>query len=117
MFYVETVALRSQRRQSGLTQEDLADLVGVLSASQISRHESGEREPDLRSALAYRIIYDVPIKHLLPKLYRSIAAEVDQRASALAEKLRESGDGLHVAHRVEYLHQLIGRIRLFELDV
>ena len=116
MFYAETIALRSQRKHSGLTQEDVAELLGAQSASQVSRHESGEREPDLRTALAYRIIFDAPIKHMLPKLYRDIAQQVDVRASALAERLKESEDGLHVAHRVEHLHRMIGRIRLFELD-
>src|SRR5208337_318300 len=117
MNYLEIIALRSKRKNSGLTQDDVAALIGALSASQVSRHESGEREPDLRTALSYRIIFDAPIKHLLPKLYRDIAAEIDMRASALLERLKESGEGLHVGHRVEQLRQIVGRIRLFELDV
>ncbi len=117
MFYEETVALRSQRKNSGLTQDDVAALIGALSASQVSRHESGEREPDLRTALAYRLIFDAPVKHLLPKLYKDIAAQIDTRANALLERLKDSGEGLHAGHRVDQLRQIIGRIRLFELDV
>jgi len=98
-------------------QDDIASLIGALSASQVSRHESGEREPDLRTALSYRLIYDAPIKHLLPKLYRDIATEIDMRAGALLERLTESGEGLHLGHRVEQLRQLVSRIRLFELDL
>ncbi len=115
--YIENIALRSHRRRSGFTQEDLAALIGAQSASQVSRHESGEREPDLRTALAYRIVFDAPIAHLLPKLNREVAQEVDTRATALAERLKASNDGLHTAHRVEHLHQMIGRVRLFEIDV
>ena len=114
---METIALRSKRKNSGLKQDDIAALIGALSASQVSRHESGEREPDLRAALSYRIIYDAPIKHLLPKLYRDIAAEIDLRAGALMERLKESGEGLHIGHRIEHLRQMVSRIRLFELDV
>ena len=117
MFYAESIALRSHRKRSGLTQEDIAALIGAQSASQVSRHENGEREPDLRTALVYRIIFDAPIAHLLPKLYRDIAREVDMQAAALAERLKETADGLHAGHRIEQLHQMIGRIRLFELDV
>jgi len=117
MNYLEIIALRSKRKNSGLTQDDIAALIGVLSASQVSRHESGEREPDLRTALAYRIIFDAPIKHLLPKLYRDVAAEIDMRAGALMERLKEGGEGLHIGHRVEQLRQMVSRIRLFELDV
>ena len=117
MNYLETIALRSQRKNSGMTQDDVAALIGALSASQVSRHESGEREPDLRTALSYRIIFDAPIKHLLPKLYHDIAAEIDVRAGALLERLKESGEGLHAGHRIEQLRQIISRIRLFELDL
>ena len=76
---------------------------------------SGSR--NLRTALAYRIIFDAPIKHLLPKLYRDIAAEIDMRAGALMERLKESGEGLHAGHRIEQLRQMVSRIRLFELDL
>ena len=117
MNYLEIIALRSKRKNSGLTQDDVAALIGALSASQVSRHESGEREPELRTALAYRIIFDAPIKHLLPKLYRDIAAEVDMRAGALMERLKESGEGLHAGHRIEQLRQMVSRIRSFELDL
>ena len=117
MYYFDNFALRSHRKNSGLTQEDVAVLIGVQSPSQVSRHENGEREPDLRMALAYRILFDAPIKHLLPKLYRDIAQQVHTRAEALAERLKESTEGLHVMHRVEHLRQMAGRISLFELDV
>ena len=107
MNYIDNFALRSQRKNSGLTQEDIAALIGALSASQVSRHESGEREPDLRTALAYRIIFDAPIKHLLPKLYRDIAQRFTREQRRLAERLKESTDGLHVMHRVEHLRQMV----------
>ena len=93
MHYIDNFALRSHRKNSGLTQEDVAVLIGVQSPSQVSRHENGEREPDLRMALAYRILFDAPIKHLLPKLYRDIAQEVHTRAEALAERLERQRRG------------------------
>jgi transcriptional regulator with XRE-family HTH domain len=117
MYSIDNFALRSHRKNSGLTQEDVAVLIGAQSPSQVSRHESGEREPDLRTALAYSIVFDAPIKHMLPKLHRDIAQEVHARATALAERLNESTDGLHVMHRVEHLRQMAARISLFELDL
>ena len=117
MHYIDNFALRSHRKNSGLTQEDVAVLIGVQSASQVSRQENGEREPDLRMALAYQIVFDAPIKHMLPKLYRELAQEVHIRAAALSERLKESADGLHVMHRIEHLRQMAARISLFELDV
>lgn len=117
MDYIDHYALRSHRKNSGLSQEDVATLIGVQSPSQVSRHENGEREPDLRMALSYRIVFDAPVKHLLPLLYRDVAQEVNMRAGVLTERLKETAEGLHVAHRLEYLQKMIGRIRLFELDL
>jgi transcriptional regulator with XRE-family HTH domain len=117
MEYIDNYALRSHRKRSGLTQEDVAVLIGAQSPSQVSRQENGEREPDLRAALAYRIIFDAPIRHVVPKLYREIAQQVHTQAEALATRLKESGEGLHATHRVEHLRQMAGRISLFELDV
>ena len=117
MYSIDNFALRSHRKNSGLTQEDVAALIGAQSPSQVSRHENGEREPDLRTALAYRIVFDAPIKYLLPKLYQDIAQEVHTRAQALAERLNESTDGLHVMHRVDHLRQMTARISLYELDL
>ncbi len=68
-------------------------------------------------ALSYRIVFDAPMKHLLPLLYRDLAQEVHMRAGALAERLKESAGGLHIAHRIEHLQKMIGHIRLFELDL
>ena len=117
MYYIDDIALRSYRKRSGLTQEDVAALIGAQSASQVSRHENGEREPDLKTTLAYRIVFDAPVRQLLPKLYRDLAQEVDLRAAALAERLKVSNDGLHTAHRIDHLQQMSARIRLFEIDV
>jgi transcriptional regulator with XRE-family HTH domain len=112
MNYVESIALKSHRKRSGFTQEDVAILIGVQSASQVSRHESGEREPDLRAAIAYRIVLDAPFAHLLPKLFREIAKEVEARASQLAGQLAKKESGLHQAERLELLRQLTARIAM-----
>jgi transcriptional regulator with XRE-family HTH domain len=117
MEYLDHYALRSHRKRSGLTQEDVAVLIGARSPSQVSRQESGEREPDLHAALAYHIIYDAPMRHLLPKPYRDIAQQVHTRAEALAARLKEQPDGLHLGHRIEHLRQMAGRISLFDLEV
>ena len=44
MEYIDNYALRSHRKRSGLTQEDVAVLIGAQSPSQVSRQENGERD-------------------------------------------------------------------------
>ena len=116
MNYVENIALKSHRKRSGLTQEDVATLIGAQSPSQVSRHESGEREPDLGTAIAYRIVLDAPTAHLLPRLFRQIAEKVDERAAKLASQLAMEG-GMHQDERLELLRQLRARIRIYHLAV
>ncbi len=116
MNYVESIALKSHRKRSGLVQEDVAILIGAQSASQVSRHESNEREPDLRSALAYSIIFDAPIRQLLPKLFCEIAGEVHGRATQLAGQLASMDDGFRQAYRLELLRRVTARIEMFDLS-
>jgi transcriptional regulator with XRE-family HTH domain len=47
-----TYRFKSERKRSCLTQEELAYLVGLRTASAESRLERGEREPEFRTGLA-----------------------------------------------------------------
>ncbi len=117
MSYVESIALKSHRKRSGLIQEDVAILIGAQSASQVSRHESNEREPDLPTVIAYCIVFDASIRRLLPKLFREIANEVNGRATQLAGQLASMEDGLHPAYRLELLRRITARIEMFDFTV
>lgn len=66
--------LRSYRRRWGLTQQDLAFLLGCKSSAVISRLEGRKREPSLKIAVACFIIFGIPAAELFP----GIATEVDE---------------------------------------
>jgi transcriptional regulator with XRE-family HTH domain len=57
------------RRRLGLSQQDVADLIGYLTPSDISKFEHGERLPSLVMALKLEIVYRVPVAFLFPDLY------------------------------------------------
>lgn len=101
---------RSWRRRSGLTQEDVAFLVGLSVASQVSRHESGEREPDLRLALDYKLIFDATVHELLPRIYLDVAKNVRSRAQALLDKQGEDASTQRSTCKAEHLRGLIARV-------
>lgn len=56
-------ALRTARTQAGLTQSDLAKLVGLTKAA-ISRYESGLRRPPLDKAIQIARVFDQPVEDL-----------------------------------------------------
>ena len=101
---------RSWRRRSGLTQEDVAFLVGLSVASQVSRHESGEREPDLRLALGYKLIFNATVHELLPQIYLDVAKNVRSRAQALLDKQGEDATTQRSTCKAEHLRSLIERV-------
>ena|ERR1700739_3102919 len=83
--------LRTHRKRSGLTQRELATLLGYANKSLVSRHETASGLPTLDIALAYEAIFRVPISQLFPDLYRSIEASVESRLSAMEADLRQQG--------------------------
>ena len=58
-----------QRHRAGLSQQDVADLVGYHTPGEISRFERGERLPSLVMALKLEIVYHTPVAFIFPDLY------------------------------------------------
>jgi len=79
--------LRTHRLELGLTQDEIAFLLGASDGSRISRHESFKRMPDLNVALGYAAIHQAPLQDIFGGKYMKVAACVLQRAKVLREKL------------------------------
>lgn len=88
--------LRSERKRAGLSQRDVAALLGDRTVSKISRYERWRRLPPLRMALAYEAILGKPVAQLFSGTYAPIRTEVARRARLLlaetdaTKKRRES---------------------------
>lgn len=76
--------LRTHRKRAGLTQREVAFLLGCRNAAQVSRYEKRHRIPTLRTALACRSILGVPLE----TLFAGIHEKVDRETTARKEKLR-----------------------------
>src|SRR2546426_115737 len=82
-----SIYLRTYRKKFGLTQREAAELVGMVSGQIISRHESKVRVPNLMTAVAYQIVFDVPLRALFPELYQKVERSVLERACALRDQI------------------------------
>jgi transcriptional regulator with XRE-family HTH domain len=83
--------LRTHRKKSALSQEEVAFLLGGIGeskGSRISRYESCNREPSLAAALAYEIIYGKPVRELFAGLYEQVQLDVAKRAKILGFRKR-----------------------------
>lgn len=68
--------LRTHRRTWGLTQKELAKIIGKTSDVQISRYENGKRVPRLEIALACQAIFGVAPSTMFPDIYTLVEEEV-----------------------------------------
>ena len=72
--------LRQERRRAGLSQEDIAFLLGARARQHVHRYESGMHLPPLRAALCYEAIFRKPVAYLFAGTYSAIAKDLARRA-------------------------------------
>jgi transcriptional regulator with XRE-family HTH domain len=78
--------LVSNRKRLGLSQADVAYLLGAEGGGQVCRHERFLREPSLSTALAYEAIYKRSASELFNGLYEQAEEQVAVRAKSLVDK-------------------------------
>ena len=88
-------ALRMHRRIWGLSQQDLADILGFEAAAEISRLEHGKRTPRLETALACSTLFGVPPSELFPQL----AFEIEENLRKRLARHREGSVQAITPHR------------------
>lgn len=99
--------LRARRLASGLTQRDVARLLGGVDGTTPSRYELGRRSPGLSAVLAYAAILDVDPRQLFAGRYQAAAESVASHAARLLKELRhETACRVRRDQRIEYLVEL-----------
>src|SRR5437868_2997578 len=82
--------LRTHRRRFGLTQKEMAYLLGCKDAAKVSRYENLERLPPLKTALMYEAVFGVSVSELFAGIYHQIEKETSKRAKALMRKIEKA---------------------------
>jgi len=99
--------LRSHRRKSGLSQRELATIVGYLTPFQVARHEQSVVIPALMIAISYEVIFSVSIREIFPGLYRNIETKIEEVLNSLEQELQESTakgrKAAAIARKIEWL--------------
>lgn len=101
--------LRTNRKRLELSQEEVAFLLGGTGenkCSKVSHEESFDREPRLRAALAYELIYGQPVRELFAGLYEEVQQEMAERAKILAH--RQTGKSQ--PKRQEVINRLVSKV-------
>lgn len=80
--------LRSYRRRWGLTQDELAMLLGCTTGAVISRLERHGRQPSLETAYAFEVLFGTAPIELFPGLHAKVRKAVIARARDLYDELK-----------------------------
>ena len=83
-------SLRLYRRKNGLSQKDIARLLGYKSSTAVSSYEQGTKSPHLLNLLKLEIINRVPVAYLYWDSYRTLRQEI-RRKEELLHSLKGQG--------------------------
>ena len=80
--------IRPHRRQWGLSQSELANLLGLKDGASISRLERGLQHPSLETAYAIKLILGVTHRELFPDLHMEVRRQVNVRIRSHYDSLQ-----------------------------
>ena len=81
--------LRTFRKRKGLTQKEVATLMGYKSSAFVCRNERFVSRPTLKTAIAYEIIYRISIPEMFPGLYEDVKKEMEKRSLDRIKRTRK----------------------------
>jgi transcriptional regulator with XRE-family HTH domain len=84
--------LRTHRRRYGLTEAEIATLLGSASGTKVSRYENFARMPGVLAVFAFEIVFNQPASELFAGTYQAIRVEVQKRARHMAKRLQSRPD-------------------------
>ena len=98
--------LRTYRKRAGLSQDEMAFLLGCRHGTKVSRYERNNRQPGLKAALAFEAVLREPVRELYAGLFEKVEAVIIRRARVLARKLSAATHTPHNARKLALLSLL-----------
>ena len=101
--------LRPFRRRWGLTQRELAFLIGIKNGTVISRIEGLKQAPRLSWAVACAVLFDKRALELFPGLFAEVHEDVLRRATELYEEL-QGNPSKTTRVKLDFLETVLARL-------
>lgn len=99
--------LRTYRKRFGLSQAEVAFLLGCGSGSHVCRYERFARLPTLLRAFAFGVVFKSSTNVLFAGAFRAVQADVRRRAKRLATRLASRKSGQRNARKLELLRTIV----------
>ena len=101
--------LKTYRKRTGLSQAEVAFLLGCKSGAKISRYERGTRVPPLRTGLAYEAVLGAPVRELFAGVFEEAEVTARERAKTLLQSVRSANPRRRHERKIGRLEVLAGR--------
>lgn len=99
--------LRYHRKRSGLSQREIAQLLGYPDQEPVSRHERSRSVPPLTIALCYQAIFRVPVADLFLGHYENTRRTIEERLAKMEHDLQQRSakdrDAVMTARKLEWM--------------
>ena len=102
--------IRTHRKRSGLSQREIAVLVGSKADTKVSRYEQFRRVPPLQTAIALAIVFGVSVDELFGGLQAPARRTVKARAETLIRQVEKESPGRRRAQRLASLRSIRDRL-------
>ncbi len=99
--------LRVYRKRLGLSQNDVAFLLGWRNASQPSRYEHFSRIPTLRTAMALSVIFQASVHELFAGEYQKLESAVRRQAERLEARFTTENPDQATSRKLALLKTII----------
>jgi transcriptional regulator with XRE-family HTH domain len=99
--------LRSARRRSGFSQDEIAVLLGGNSGTKISRYEKFVRMPSVATVFAYEVIFRAAARELFAGAYEEVHRVVVGRAKLLMETLDQANRDRESLRKMKFLRAIV----------
>jgi DNA-binding XRE family transcriptional regulator len=81
--------IRKHRKTTGLTQREISLLLGYRNQWQVSRHERADTIPPLLAALAYQVIFQIPVSIIFAPVHGTVAKTIERNLADFERALTE----------------------------
>jgi transcriptional regulator with XRE-family HTH domain len=99
--------LLSHRKRSGLSQGEVAYLLGTKSDAAICRHERFRQTPNLQSLLAYEILFRTPVRSLFGGVHDDVEHKLRKRIQLFIRALMQAKPDVRQQRKLEVLKAVL----------
>src|SRR5690242_4594284 len=85
--------LRTYRKKLGLTQREVAEILGFKSAAQLCDLELGEVMPTTRDCVAFGVLYKRSFRELWPNMNLEMEAQIDGNIRRFIHRVQTNTSG------------------------